>query len=63
MIISSLKFNKVNDSEYVVTVNKLRVKLVSSKVANAIFELTKMKVLKLINSDLYARSVRDILEL
>lgn len=62
MQISHIQFRQINN-EYCVTVNKFRFKLVSSKVASAIFELTKMRALQLINAETFTKSVNDILQL
>lgn len=63
MIIKTINFRYISKCEQVVIVNKCKSKLVSYDIASAIFELTKMRALKLINNALYNKSVLDILKL
>lgn len=63
MIIKTINFRFISNSEQVVIINKCKIKLVSYDIASAIFELTKMRALKLINNAIYNKSVIDILKL
>lgn len=55
-------FTFIANNEVVIS-TKYRIKVVSFDTANAVFEITKLYILKRINKALYTKCINDLLEL
>ena len=61
MQVAHINFKQVNEVEYLITVNKVTVIKVSNEVARIVFEVVKMRALKVINNALYNKCINDLI--
>jgi len=61
MQVAHINFKQVSEVEYLITVNKVTVIKVSNEVARIVFEVVKMRALKVINNALYNKCINDLI--